>query len=153
MAINNTFNTNSVITEDWNGGYKLELGLTAEANADNWTVDFQLPYTIDQAYGADIVDNGNGNYTISGQNNQASLDRGQSINSVFIIEDYGQEAVMPQIDSSITTSFQPIEESTTEESTADNAIQPENGRNILDVDSNFGGDPSKVRSLRQTTVM
>ena len=80
MATNNNaiFNTNPTITEDWNGGYKLEIDLTAAEKVENWKLDFQLPYTIDQAYGVDLVDNGNGSYTISGQDDQVSLNKSQT---------------------------------------------------------------------------
>lgn len=114
MATNQTsnsfslFNTNSSILEDWAGGYKLELDLTAESKAKAWKLDFNLPLTIDQAYGVDLVDNGNGSYTISGQNDQASLNKGQSIKPVFIIQDNGQEALKPEfIDLNPTESPKP----------------------------------------------
>ena len=91
-----TLSATPSITEDWTGGYKLELEIRAESNADNWEVDFNLPYSIKEVYGVDLVDNGNGNYTISGQNDQESLASGQSIKPVFIIEDGGGEAVTPE---------------------------------------------------------
>ncbi|MEM6614307.1 MAG: cellulase, partial [Cyanobacteria bacterium P01_C01_bin.72] len=92
MATNNIFQTQNQITEDWHGGYKLELELTAESDAINWQVDFELPYSIKEVYGVDLVDNGDGSYTITGQNDQVSLTSGQSIKPIFIIEDGGQEA-------------------------------------------------------------
>ena len=55
---NSTFSTNTYILEDWNGGYKLELDLTAQSPANNWTLDFNLPYTIREVYGVDLIDNG-----------------------------------------------------------------------------------------------
>ena len=85
------------IAEDWNGGYKVELGLTAEAKSNNWKLDFNLPYEVSAAYGADIENKGNGNYTISGQNDQVNLEKGQSIKPVLIIEDNGQQALVPRI--------------------------------------------------------
>ena len=97
QTINNTLNTNPIISEDWNGGYKLELGIQATGNANNWSIDFELPYNISAAYGVDLVNNGDGSYTINGQNDQVSLQDGQSIQPIFIIEDYGQEATAPQI--------------------------------------------------------
>jgi endoglucanase len=93
---NNIFSTTASITEDWQGGYKLELGLTAEANAQDWQLDFSLPYKIQAAYGVDLIDNGDGNYTIKGQNDQATLQSGQSIKPIFIIEDGGKEALKPE---------------------------------------------------------
>ena len=93
---NPTFDIDGQITEDWQGGYKLELGLTPEANAENWKLDFKLPYKISAAYGVDLVNKGNGSYTISGQNDQASLNKGQSIKPIFIIQDKGQKALVPE---------------------------------------------------------
>lgn len=89
----------SNISEDWNGGYKLEVNLTAEADANDWQLDFNLPYEIRNAYGVDLVNNGNGSYTISGQNDQTSLTQGTSIQSIFIVDDGGQEALAPQFGS------------------------------------------------------
>lgn len=93
---NSTFNTDAFISEDWNGGYKLELDLTPESNADNWQLDFNLPYTISEAYGVDLIDNGGGSYSITGQNDQVNLQQGQSIKPIFIVEDNGQEALVPE---------------------------------------------------------
>ena len=95
-------NAQSEITEDWNGGYKLEVELKAEGNANNWQVDFNLPYEIKEVYGVDLVDNGDGNYTISGQNDQANLKSGQSIKPVFIVDDGGANAVNPQFGNEIS---------------------------------------------------
>ena len=89
-----------VVTEDWHGGYKVELDISAEKRANNWTLDFELPYEIRDAYGVDLVKNGNGSYTISGQNNQKNLVKGQSIESVLIIDDGGGNAVKPNFESS-----------------------------------------------------
>ncbi|MEY2834120.1 MAG: hypothetical protein RLZZ574_3380 [Cyanobacteriota bacterium] len=90
---NKIFNTNSSITEDWQGGYKLELDLSAQSDAKNWQLDFNLPYSIQAAYGVDLIDNGNGNYSINGQNDQVNLTSGQSIKPIFIIDDGGKEAL------------------------------------------------------------
>lgn len=97
MATNQTqINTNALISEDWNGGYKLEIDLTAESSVNDWVIDFKLPLTITEAYGVDLIDNGNGNYSIKGQNDQVNLTEGQSIQPLFIIEDNGQEAILPE---------------------------------------------------------
>ena len=96
------------IVEDWEGGYKLEVDLTAEKNAKNWTVDFELPYEISEAYGVDIINHGDGSYTINGQNDQVNLDKGQSIKPIFIVNDNGQQALTPSFDDSVTVS-QPTE--------------------------------------------
>ena len=110
---NSKFSTDAYISENWDGGYKLELDLTAESNNSNWTLDFSLPYTITEIYGVDLIDNGNGNYTIKGQNDQSSLEEGQSIKSVLIIDDNGQEALTPEFNntssSSSVTAAAPVE--------------------------------------------
>ncbi|MEM7762134.1 MAG: cellulose binding domain-containing protein, partial [Cyanobacteria bacterium P01_A01_bin.40] len=89
------------ITEDWEGGYKLELAIEAESEANNWQVNFNLPYEIREVYGVDLIDQGNGNYTIMGQNDQVNLQQGQSIKPIFIVDDYGQQALNPQFDDSV----------------------------------------------------
>ena len=147
MANNQTFDsiikTNSSVTEDWFGGYKLELSLTAESNASDWQLDFQLPYAIKEVYGVNLVDRGNGNYSLSGQNDQASLHSGQSINSVLIIDDNGQDAVLPQFNSSTASYSQPVDVDrvVTSEPTATNIIaaEPENGGRTINVDYDFNG--------------
>ena len=79
--------TNSQIVEDWAGGYKVELEISAESQADDWTLDFELPYNIAETYGVDIVNNRDGSYTIDGQNDQVNLSAGQTVKAIFIIED------------------------------------------------------------------
>ncbi len=93
---NQTLQTNSVIAEDWKGGYKLELNITSESNANGWTLDFKLPYNISAAYGVDLIKNSNGSYTITGQGGWENLDKGQSIKSIFIVEDSGKKAKVPE---------------------------------------------------------
>ena len=46
MANQTNIKTNSTISQDWHGGYKLELDITAESKAKGWTLDFELPYEI-----------------------------------------------------------------------------------------------------------
>ncbi len=108
-----SIDANTSITEDWNGGYKLEADITAKSDAQNWKLDFKLPYTIQDAYGVDLIDNGDGNYTISGQNDQVNLQEGQSIQPIFIIKDDGQEALMPEFDTANSGMEQKLEESKT----------------------------------------
>ena len=91
--LDNILNINNSIVEDWEGGFKLELNITADELASDWQIEFNTPYQIKEVYGVDLIDNGNGNYTISGQNDQASLQSGQSIQPIFIVEDGGQTAV------------------------------------------------------------
>jgi endoglucanase len=89
------------IIEDWNGGYKMEVALKAESNADKWKVDFNLPYKIKAAYGVDLMDKGNGNYTIQGQNDQVNLKSGQAIKPIFVIDDGGKQALKPVFSDSV----------------------------------------------------
>ena len=93
---NNKIKTKANISEDWNGGYKLELDLTAQQNAQDWSINFDLPYTVSAAYGVDISDNNDGSYTLTGQNDQASLTSGQTINPILIVSDNGQQALTPK---------------------------------------------------------
>lgn len=92
-------NVDTKVVEDWNGGYKLGIDVKAESNIQNWQVDFALPnaYNIKEIYGVDLIDRGNGNYTIEGQNDQGNLMAGQSIQPVFIIEDGGKAAIAPEM--------------------------------------------------------
>ncbi len=150
---NKAFNINSNVVEDWLGGYKLELDLTSESNADNWTLDFELPYKISAAYGVDLVNNGNGSYTISGQNNQANLNQGQSIKPIFIIEDNGQQALTPEFKAtpaeiSSPSNDVPINSGSIDnvDSTSNNSpnndivTEPKSGEKIISVDNDFGGN-------------
>ncbi len=123
-----TFDFNSQILEDWKGGYKLEIDLRAKSYVEGWEVDFSLPYAIREVYGADLIDRGEGNYTISGQNDQVDLQRGQSISPLFIIADDGKQALLPKFissDSKIPTNIKP---------------QINNKQKIIHVDRDFDGN-------------
>lgn len=146
-------NFESHIVEDWNGGYKLELDVTAELDLNNWEVDISLPYSIREAYGVDIIDRGNGNYTLTGQNGWANLDQGQSIKPIFVVDDYGQQAVVPEFISWDSETVIPTEETNTlegETSTptidetsnqdGDIIVQPDGDQIIINVDNDFGGN-------------
>jgi len=111
---NTTLNTNPIISQDWQGGYKLELAITAQQSANNWSINFELPYSISAAYGVDLTNNGDGSYTIKGQNDQASLQSGQSIQPILIIEDNGQTPVVPENINYSTTESPEIVESITQ---------------------------------------
>ena len=89
-------NTSSEITADWKGGYKIEVDLTSEFNAKDWNLNFKLPHSIRDAYGVDLVDNGNGNYSISGQGNWQDLEPGETAKAIFVVDDNGQKATVPQ---------------------------------------------------------
>ena len=143
MATNQTnIQTNSLITDDWGNGYRVELTLTAESQADNWSLDFNLPdeYEIREIYGIDLIDNGNGSYTISGNNNQVNLSEGQSINSIFIIDDdHELPALEPNFGGSLTVSepiSEIISEPTGEEDDTD--TDTDNTDNDLDIPERDG---------------
>ena len=97
------------IVEDWKGGYKLELDITAKSKAKNWQVDFNLPYKIKEFYGADLINNGNGSYSLKGLNNQANLNKGQSIKSILIVDDKGKQALNPKFDDAVVTTSEPVD--------------------------------------------
>ncbi len=78
------FDLNSYVSQTWNGGYKLELDLTAKSQANNWKLDFDLPYRIKEIYGVDLNNNNNGSYTISGLNDWNTLNAGQKVKAIFI---------------------------------------------------------------------
>ena len=99
MATNQTFNTKANISEDWQNGYKLEVELTAESNLSDWQLDFNLPHSVRDVYGVDLIDNGNGSFGISGLNGQKDLRPGQSIKAIFIIDGESAEASLPKFTS------------------------------------------------------
>ncbi|MEM7589967.1 MAG: right-handed parallel beta-helix repeat-containing protein, partial [Cyanobacteria bacterium P01_A01_bin.83] len=134
-SVNENFdlNINSQITEDWNGGYKLEIDLKAESYIQDWQAEFSLPYKIRAVYGVDLVDLGNGNYSINGENDWKDLQQGQSIKSTFIIDDGGQLALEPEFGSSYS------EPTPTQETNNLNANSDSGGKTIS-VDNDFGGN-------------
>ena len=79
------FNKTSTIAEDWNGGYKLELAISNDLGAENWALNFNLPYQISAAYGVDLTQNSDGSYTIDGQDSWVNLAPGLTINPLSII--------------------------------------------------------------------
>ncbi|MEL6929805.1 MAG: hypothetical protein AAFO95_14345, partial [Cyanobacteria bacterium J06600_6] len=99
--LQNIFNTNSSIVETWTGGYKLELDIAAKLDANGWELNFNTPHKIKEIYGVDLIDNGNGNYTIYGQNDQVNLQTGQSIQPVLIMEAPGEAVELDIVDGTI----------------------------------------------------
>ena len=160
MAINN-INTNSFITEDWQGGYKLELDLTSQSPNNNWALDFELPYQISAAYGVDLVQNSNGSYTITGQDGWKNINEGQSIRPIFIIEDNGGQALPLEFidsNSSSNTEFNSDNTFIGEDisQTKDvfqgentTAVEPSYDTNVIDVDNDFGGDLKRAIAAAQ----
>lgn len=121
------FNFDAQIVENWNGGYKIEIDLEAEYDVKDWKVDFSLPYEIKEAYGVDLIDQDDGIYNISGQNEQVDLQQGQSINPIFIIEDNGQLALIPDFISA-------------EAKISTKTKKTKNKSTTINVESDFDGD-------------
>ena len=148
----------SDIAQDWQGGYKLEVDIKAQGNANDWQADFQLPYEITAAYGVDLVDNGNGSYTISGQNDQANLTKGQSIQPVFIIDDGGNAALEPTFDAggSVVSSTpapqpevsQPEAPQPKQNASQDTVVEADSNGSIIKVDD-FGGNLGQAIAAAQ----
>jgi len=102
-APTSTLTTNAVVSEDWSGGYKLEVDLKAASNSNDWKLDFNLPYNIRETYGVDIVKNGNGSYSINGQDYNQNLKKGESTKAIFIIDDGGNKALIPEFNGSVSS--------------------------------------------------
>ena len=117
----NLLDLNSYISNQWHGGYKLELDITAKSQVNNWKLYFQLPYTIREIYGVDLCNNNDGSYIISGLNNQDNLNPGQKIKAVFIIDTNGKEALIPEFKVFNNTSH-PSKIAVSFENHADNTI-------------------------------
>jgi hypothetical protein len=127
------FNTTSTIVEDWYGGYKLELSISNDLGAPDWSLNFNLPYTISAVYGVDMTQNSDGSYTIKGQDSWTSLSPGQTINPIFIIEDRGESAqVLNFVEQQQSSPVYPLDN-------IDNSYIPTTNHTI-DVDRDFGGD-------------
>ena len=143
---------NSQIVEDWEGGYKLELDLKAQSNANDWKINFKLPYAISAVYGVDIIDKGNGNYTISGQDGWANLKEGQEIKPIIIVNDNQQLAKTPEatdVNSNSVTTSESINTASSDKYNApepssdqnqDIAVTPDSYGKTISVDNDFDGD-------------
>ncbi|MEM8829022.1 MAG: hypothetical protein AAGE96_06660, partial [Cyanobacteria bacterium P01_G01_bin.19] len=94
--------SNSYISEKWNGGYKLEIDLTSKSLISDWILDFNLSnaYKIRGAYGVELVDNGDGNYSISGQGGWQDLEAGETAKAIFIIDGNADKASIPKLTAS-----------------------------------------------------
>jgi hypothetical protein len=142
LRITMAFNNKSTITEDWNGGYKLELAISNDLGAENWSLNFNLPYKVSAAYGVNLIQNTDGSYRMSGQNGWANLAPGQTINPIFIVEDQGQAAQAPQFfetqSNPISTPIAPIDSPT--QIDPNNPSELPSGAYTIDVDRDFGGD-------------
>ena len=98
QVTNSNLCTDSQISLDWNGGYKLEVDLTTKANVSDWSLDFELPTTssIRGVYGVELIDNGSGSYRINGIGNSQDLEVGEKASAILIIDDSGKDALVPQ---------------------------------------------------------
>ena len=104
----------STVVEDWYGGYKLQVDIPSSAGNGTWQVDFALPHNISEVYGADLINNGEGNYTLQGQSTQA----------ILIVEDNGGEALPLDFQASETTdSVEPATDNSSSEAEADFQIE------------------------------
>jgi hypothetical protein len=134
------FNKTSTIVEDWYGGYKLELSLGSDLDAPNWSLNFNLPYTISAAYGVNLIHNSDGSYTMSGQDGWANLTSGQTINPILIVEDQGQSAQqLSFLDQQPSNPAPAVDNSYIDTGYVDNSYIPPSS-NTIDVDRDFGGD-------------
>ena len=135
------FNFKSQIVEDWNGGYKLETELEAKVDVDGWSVELSLPYEIRAAYGVDIIDQGHGKYTITGQNEQVDLQEGQSINPIFIVDDNRKKALLPEyISCELGTSVDTVAHTSKTSINTNTSKTTKDEPNIINVDRDFEGD-------------
>ena len=138
MATQKIANTNiyadSYVAKDWGTGYKVELHLTSESVANDWMLDLNLPtsYNIREVYGVELTNNGNGNSSISGQGSTEDLDPGETAKAVFIIDSYGQDAILPQFNYSnyqtttpepeLTSDSPEVEQPVVETASTDNTL-------------------------------
>lgn len=120
-------------TEQWLGGYKLEVDVTSEEYQDSWQYDLKLENgdRISEIYGATIEDYGDGNYTVRGVDYWQDIDRGEVVRPVLIVEQgnlYDSSHYEPE--SSEPQQFDYVAQT-------ENSI---NESNSIDVDGDFGGD-------------
>ncbi len=128
------FNFDAQVVENWKGGYKIEIDLEAKLDVEDWEVNFSLPYEIKEAYGVELMDQCDDDiYSISGQNEQVNLQKGQSINPIFIIEDNGQLALIPDF-----ISYEAKTSTVTEKTNKTNKTN--NKTTTINVEQDFDGD-------------
>ncbi|MGB5713450.1 MAG: polysaccharide lyase [Waterburya sp.] len=134
------------VTEDWKGGYKVEVDITSEFNVEDWTLEFQMPHSIRKVFGVDLIDNSNGNYTISGQGDWQDLEPGEVAKATFIIDDKDykptkdHKATLPQFN---TIDSVVAEEPIVENTPGDNTLM---GSVISDSDPQPTPKPSQLSS-------
>ena len=98
----NLLDFNSYVSETWDGGYKLELDIKANSRAENWQLYFNLPYRIEEVYGVDI-DKDDDDYIVSGLDNWNSLNAGQTVKAILIVDTDGREVINPEVTDFKTT--------------------------------------------------
>lgn len=149
---NSNLTTNPYITDDWNGGYRLVVDLTAELSASDWSLNFDLPGTIREAYGVELIDHDNGSYSISAQGEEQNLNQNQTAQAILIIDDYGQDAVTPQfsLDNDNQLMGSAISEPFSAPASSEaNSLPTEPQGNQLDVDQDFGGNLNQAVAAAQ----
>ena len=111
MTSSNTTNSvldiNAYVSKDWYRGYKLEVDITANSIAEDWTLNFDLPYNVQDAYGVDLIDNGNDSYSIRGKSGREDLEKGKTAKAILIVDDNRQNSIIPEFNlqgSQISTS-------------------------------------------------
>ena len=138
MATEKITNTNiyadSSITGDWESGFKSEVYLTSELVANDWTLNMELSdsYDIREVYGVELTDNGNGNYTISGQGSTEDLEPGETAKAVFIIDSYGQDAILPQFNYSNSDNTTPEPQLTSDSQDSSNTLTPQPEKAVVE---------------------
>lgn len=87
QAIEKPITISSRVAEQWRGGYKLQLNITANEALENWSSSFSLPqgYTIRGNYGIDIELRGE-TVVLVGRNGWKNLKAGETISPVLIID-------------------------------------------------------------------
>ena len=141
---NSVLKSSSEIVEDWGNGYKMEVELTAEKSASDWQLNFKIPHKIRAAYGVDLVDNGNGNYTISGKDGWIDLEPGETIKPVFIIDGTTAEAITPQFSNSVADAG-----TTPEVTVAETADVTTTKTTVEDVPASFELPNTSAQSVEQ----
>ena len=122
------FDFKTEIVRNWDGGYQFKLNLEAIEALQDWEVEFFLPHSIEEVRGANLVDLGDNRYRLSGQDETAELQPGDSISHTFKIQNNGQLDLIPNFIASRATSL---------------ATEVDDSR-IIDVELDFEGNLAKA---------
>lgn len=171
-----TFDLESTITDDWGSKHRVALNLEALASTKDWKLEISIPndYQVSEIYGAKLTEEGGKTY-LSGENWNKSLDLGAKTEIVLIVDEGNSsdaDPVLPQFlfaDSVIDTTTEPTTlkaEAVVEEAIPVENVQPldtvsseatatqsnavvETDSNIINVDSDFGGNLEKAIAAAQ----